>query len=134
MISLSLHQIIYFKRNTGNVIFQNSLGNHLTSSTIRETIKEYCKADGVDYKGTHGFRHTHTVLMIELGVSFKYDSARLGYKTIKTTADIYLDITEKIEEDELQKFAFFTITKFKSVHVWHDMFLRDIDESENPLI
>jgi integrase len=63
---------------------------------------------GVDYKGTHGFRHTHAVLLLESGASLKYVSNHLGHKTIKTTADTYLDITEKIEEDELQKFASYT--------------------------
>lgn len=33
--------------------------------------------------------------------------AKFG-KIMKTTADTYLDITEKIEEDELQKFASYT--------------------------
>jgi integrase len=47
----------------------------------------------------------HAVLLLESGASLKYVSNRLGHKTIKTTADTYLDITEKIEEDELQKFA-----------------------------
>ncbi|WP_253073870.1 hypothetical protein [Sutcliffiella rhizosphaerae] len=41
----------------------------------------------------------------------KFVSKRLGHKTIKTTADTYLDITEKIEEDELKKFASYTAKK-----------------------
>ncbi|MCR6596177.1 tyrosine-type recombinase/integrase [Bacillus halotolerans] len=69
-------------------------------------MQDYCKKVGVEYKGTHEFRHT--VLLLESGVSLKYVSNRLGHKTIKTTADTYLDITEKIEEDELQKFASYT--------------------------
>jgi integrase len=71
-------------------------------------MQDYCKKAGVEYKGTHGFRHTHEVLLLESGASLKYVSIRLGYKTIKTTADTYLDITEKIEEDELRKFASYT--------------------------
>ncbi|MED4174353.1 tyrosine-type recombinase/integrase [Halalkalibacterium halodurans] len=58
---------------------------------------KYCKKAGVEYKGTHGFRHTHAVLLLESGASIKFVSKRLGHKTIKTTADTYLDITEKIE-------------------------------------
>jgi len=53
----------------------------------------------------------HTVLLLESGTSIKFVSNRLGHKTIKTTADTYLDITEKIEEDELKKFAFYTKNK-----------------------
>lgn len=90
------------------IIFQNYNGHYLTPSIIRETIRDYCKKAGVEYKGTHVFRHTHAVLLLESGASLKYVSNRLGHKTIKTTADTYLDITEKIEEDELQKFASYT--------------------------
>ena len=97
-----------FRKNEDSIIFQNFNGHYLTPSTIRETMQDYCKKAGVDYKGTHGFRHTHAVLLLESGASLKYVSNRLGHKTIKTTADTYLDVTEKIEEDELKKFASYT--------------------------
>lgn len=100
-----------FVRNEDGIIFQNFYGNYLTPSTVRETIQKYCKNAGVDYKGTHGFRHTHAILLLESGASIKFVSNRLGHKTIKTTADTYLDITEKIEEDELKKFASYTSKK-----------------------
>lgn len=100
-----------FRKNKDGIIFQNYLGNYLTPSTVRESIQEYCKKAGVEYKGTHGFRHTHAVLLLESGASIKFVSKRLGHKTIKTTADTYLDITEKIEEDELKKFASYTKRK-----------------------
>ncbi|MGG3468970.1 tyrosine-type recombinase/integrase [Neobacillus pocheonensis] len=94
-----------FGKNEDSIIFQNYHGHYLTPSIVREMIQKYCKKAGVEYKGTHVFRHTHAVLLLESGASLKYVSNRLGHKTIKTTADTYLDITEKIEEDELQKFA-----------------------------
>ncbi|MGK9390672.1 tyrosine-type recombinase/integrase [Bacillus sp. RK1064] len=97
-----------FRKNEDSIIFQNFNGHYLTPSTIRETMQDYCKKAGVDYKGIHGFRHTHAVLLIESGANLKYVSNRLGHKTIKTTADTYVDVTEKIEEDELQKFASYT--------------------------
>lgn len=109
-----------FRKNEDEIIFQNYLGNYLTPSTVRETIQDYCKKAGVDYKGTHGFRHTHAVLLLESGASIKFVSSRLGHKTIKTTADTYLDITEKIEEDELNKFASYTSRKFKSAQNRHE--------------
>lgn len=100
-----------FRKNNDGIIFQNYHGNYLTPSTVRESIQEYCKKSGVDYKGTHGFRHTHAILLLESGASIKFVSQRLGHKSIKTTADTYLDITEKIEEDELKKFASYTAKK-----------------------
>lgn len=97
-----------FYRNESGAIFHNYLGNYLTPSTVREMIRKYCKMAGVEYKGTHVFRHTHAVLLLEAGASIKFVSQRLGHKTIKTTADTYLDVTEKIEEDELKKFSSYT--------------------------
>jgi integrase len=71
----------------------------------------------VYYKGTHGFRHTHAVLLLESGVSLVFASKRLGHKTIKTTADTYLDITKKIEEDEPKKFASYTKRKILNYYI-----------------
>lgn len=100
-----------FRQNKDQIIFQNYLGNYLTPSTVRDSIKDYCSKAGVEYKGTHGFRHTHAVLLLESGASLVFVSKRLGHKSIKTTADTYLSITQKIEEDELKKFASYTQRK-----------------------
>ncbi|TQR99096.1 tyrosine-type recombinase/integrase [Paenibacillus ottowii] len=70
--------------------------------------------------GTHAFRHTHAVLLLESGATIKFVSKRLGHKTIKTTAVTYLDITEKIKEDELKKFASYTKRKSESAQNRHD--------------
>lgn len=111
---------VSFHQNNDGIIFQNFLGNYLTPSTVRDSIRGYCIKAGVDYKGTHGFRHTHAVLLLESGASIKFVSNRLGHKTIKTTADTYLDITEKIEEDELKKFASYTSRKKQSAQNRHE--------------
>lgn len=100
-----------FKRSEDNIIFQNYLGNYLTPSTVRDSIRDYCKKAGVEYKGTHGFRHTHAVQLLEAGANIKYVADRLGHKTIKTTADTYLHITKRIEEDELKKLTAYTKRK-----------------------
>ncbi|WP_411342610.1 tyrosine-type recombinase/integrase [Paenibacillus sp. WLX1005] len=96
---------IVLNPNEDNLIFQNGWGQYLMPSVVREAFESYCKQAGVAYKGTHGFRHTHAVLLLESGASLLYVSRRLGHRTIKTTADTYLSITKKIEENELQKFA-----------------------------
>lgn len=100
-----------FQQNPDHIIFQNYLGNYLTPSTVRDSIEDYCAKAGIAYKGTHCFRHTHAVLLLESGASLVFVSKRLGHKTIKTTADTYLSITYKIEEDELKKFASHTQRK-----------------------
>ncbi|GGF73321.1 site-specific integrase [Paenibacillus albidus] len=109
-----------FHQNKDGIIFQNYLGNYLTPSTVRESIENYCIKAEVEYKGTHGFRHTHAILLLESGASLLFVSKRLGHKTIKTTADTYLSITQKIEEDELLKFASYTKRETESAQNRHD--------------
>lgn len=94
-----------FKRNKDMIIFQTYNGNYMTPSTVRETLVGHCLNAGVEYKGTHAFRHTHAVLALEAGADLIYISRRLGHGSIKTTADTYLDITPQYESNELNKIA-----------------------------
>lgn len=49
----------------------------------------------------HVLRHTHAVHLLESGVNIKYVSERLGHASMKVTADTYLHVTKKIEDDAL---------------------------------
>lgn len=60
-----LFEIVFQGKNEEGIIFQNYNGHYLTTSIIRNTMQEYCKKVGVDYKGTHCFKNTHAVLMLE---------------------------------------------------------------------
>ncbi|OIK12158.1 tyrosine-type recombinase/integrase [Bacillus sp. MUM 13] len=84
-----------FRKNADCLTFQDYKGHYLTPSIIRETIQSYYKKAGAEYKGTHVFRHTHAVLLLESGASLKYVSNRLGNKSIKTTVDTYLKKLKK---------------------------------------
>lgn len=101
----------HIPKNVDDIIFQNYLGDYLDTKAVRTSFQRYCKRANVEYKGTHVFRHTHAVLLLEAEASIKFVSQRLGHKTIKTTADTYLDITDKIEDDELKKFTNYTSKK-----------------------
>lgn len=92
-----------FKRNKDMIIFQTYNVNYMTPSTVRETLMGYCLNAGVEYKGTHGFRHTHAVLSLEAGADLLYISRRFGHASIKTTVDTYLDFTPQYESGELKK-------------------------------
>ncbi|KGR87557.1 tyrosine-type recombinase/integrase [Lysinibacillus odysseyi] len=101
----------HIPKNKDDIIFQNYLGDYLDTRAVRKSFERYCKRIGLEYKGTHVFRHTHAVLLLEAGASIKYVSERLGHKSIKTTSDIYLAVTEKIDQDELNKFTAYTRDK-----------------------
>lgn len=55
----------------------------------------------------HVFRHTHTSLMAEAGVSLEQIQNRLGHSNDETTRAIYLHITKTRKKDAVDKFAAF---------------------------
>lgn len=53
----------------------------------------------------HDFRKTNASLLFESGASIKDVSHRLGHKSIKTTTDIYIKVTQIKQNDTAEKFA-----------------------------
>lgn len=83
------------------LIFHNWSGTYWRASVIREHFTYVCKRAELPLLSPHALRHSHAVHLLEAGASIKYVSARLGHNTTKTTADTYLHITKKIEQDAL---------------------------------
>lgn len=52
----------------------------------------------------HDFRDTHATRLIESGADIKAVSNRLGHRNIDTTYDIYVRVTEKMENETANKF------------------------------
>lgn len=52
----------------------------------------------------HDFRDTHATRLIEAGADIKAVSKRLGHSNIRTTYDIYVKVTTKMESDTVEKF------------------------------
>lgn len=52
----------------------------------------------------HDFRDTHATRLIEAGADIKAVSKRLGHSNIRTTYEIYVKVTTKIESDTVEKF------------------------------
>ena len=47
---------------------------------------------------THGFRHTHASLLVEMGASLKDIQYRLGHSDIQTTMNIYAHVSKSAKE------------------------------------
>lgn len=52
----------------------------------------------------HDFRDTHATRLIEAGANIKAVSKRLGHSNIRTTYEIYVKVTTKMESDTVEKF------------------------------
>ncbi|WP_338120677.1 tyrosine-type recombinase/integrase [Aneurinibacillus aneurinilyticus] len=69
--------------------------------SIFHVFKAVCKRANLPVLSPHALRHTHAVHLLEAGANIKYVSERLGHASVKVTADTYLHITKKIEDDAL---------------------------------
>lgn len=90
-----------YKATDKNIVFHQHDGRWLRTNVVREYFKEVCKRAGLPVLSPHSLRHTHAVHLIEAGVNIKYVSERLEHTSVKVTADTYLHITKKIEDDAL---------------------------------
>ena len=89
------------KGNKLPLLFHNWSGKHWRVNVVRDHFKVICRRAELPVLSPHALRHSHAVHLLEAGANLKYVSARLGHKSIKTTADTYLHITKKIEQDAL---------------------------------
>lgn len=96
---------LHYKTNPLNLIFPSQDGDYRRFTTMRGYFTGVCERAGVPLLSPHALRHTHAVHLLESGASLKYVSERLGHKSIKTTADTYLHITKKIEDDSLNMYS-----------------------------
>ncbi|MBB6450246.1 integrase [Geomicrobium halophilum] len=90
-----------YRRSKDNLIFYQHDGRWLRTNVVRDYFKEVCKRANLPVLSPHALRHTHAVHLLEAGVQIKYVSERLGHANMNVTADTYLHVTEKIEDDAL---------------------------------
>ncbi|UIO41652.1 tyrosine-type recombinase/integrase [Brevibacillus brevis] len=62
---------------------------------VRDYFKEICKRAELPVLSPNA------VHLLEAGANIKYVSERLGHASVKVTADTYLHVTKKIEDDAL---------------------------------
>lgn len=93
-----------YKSSADNLMFHQQDGRYLRINVTRDYFKEKCKLVGIDILSPHALRHSHAVHLLESGANIKYVSQRLGHASIKTTADTYLHITQKMEDDSISSY------------------------------
>ncbi|HEY2419887.1 MAG TPA: site-specific integrase [Neobacillus sp.] len=94
-----------YVKSEGNYMFHQQEGRWLRISVVREYFKEVCKRVELPVLSPHALRHSHAVHLLEAGANLKYVSERLGHASVKITADTYLHVTEKIEDDALMIYS-----------------------------
>jgi integrase len=94
-----------YKASEDNLMFHQHDGRWLRTNVVRDYFKEVCKRTKLPVLSPHALRHSHAVHLLEAGANIKYVSERLGHASVKVTADTYLHITDKIENDALELYS-----------------------------
>ncbi len=98
-VSLPEAQLVFVKEN----------GQFLGTDSPKYAFKVIHYELGINSR-FHDFRDTHATRLIEGGADIKAVSKRLGHSTIQTTYNIYVRVTEKMENDTVDKFEEYTNT------------------------
>ncbi|AFC28357.1 Tyrosine recombinase xerC [Paenibacillus mucilaginosus 3016] len=94
-------QYVNYKPAKDNIVFHQHDGRWLRTNVVRDYFKAVCKRANLPVLSPHALRHSHAVHLLEAGANIKYVSERLGHASVKITADTYLHVTKKIEDDAL---------------------------------
>ena len=85
------------------LVFIKENGQFLGTDTPKYAFKVIHYELGINSR-FHDFRDTHATRLIESGADIKAVSKRLGHSTIDTTYNIYVRVTEKMQNDTVEKF------------------------------
>jgi integrase len=96
--------------NNRGFIFTNYKGNPIYTNKINQKLKEAAEVLNINKNVTsHTLRHTNISFLSELGMELKTIMKRVGHSNPETTIKIYTHITEKMEQDMMDKLENFQI-------------------------
>lgn len=82
-----------------DLVFCRDDGNLLANTVITDRLNKLASMAGVPRLTPHELRHSGATLLLEMGEPLTVISRRLGHKSIATTADIYLRVSEQMQRD-----------------------------------
>lgn len=92
--------------NKNQLLFSTASKNGMyTLSKPRTILKKICDKYDFKFIPIHGFRHTHTSLLFESGITMEVVKDRLGHSDIQTTVNIYTHVTQKNKDKTATQFA-----------------------------
>lgn len=103
----------YFDRRSGKVMtlcmndlvfvnFRTGMPNK--NSSYDTHLYKLCDEAGIDHFCMHALRHTYATRAIEYGMQPKVLQKLLGHKSLKTTMDRYVHVTEDSMDDAIRNF------------------------------
>jgi integrase len=88
--------------NADTLLFERG-GEPWIPNTFTTYFWRGLRAAGLPHCRLHDLRHSFASLALEAGVDLKTVSSALGHSTIKTTADVYAHVSEKMKREAAAK-------------------------------
>ncbi|MDF2065109.1 site-specific integrase [Bacillus sp. Cr_A10] len=86
------------------LVFSNEANEFLQPTKTRKWLEHVLTKYNLPKITTHGFRHTHTSLLFEVGgISIKQIQDRLGHSDVQTTLNIYAHVSENAKDEAINK-------------------------------
>lgn len=89
--------------NLRNLVFPSMRYTIRTQANLREMWMGLCQKIGIPYKGLHALRHTWATRALEGGIDPKTVSVMLGHKNVITTMNIYQDVLQAHQQNNIVK-------------------------------
>jgi Site-specific recombinase XerD len=89
------------------IVFSNKNNKYTSYTGVTYVKNQLASKNGLKRIKIHGFRHTHCSLLFEANTSIKEVQKRLGHKGVATTMNVYTHLTDKQQEQTMQKFVDF---------------------------
>ena len=86
-------------KNYKNLVFPNSLYNHMSEVSLRRRFQKVCAILDMDYYGLHALRHTWATRCLEKNVPIKTVSEMLGHEDVLVTMNIYQSVLPNQQEE-----------------------------------
>lgn len=97
------------RHKSSELIFKNAEGGMVTNSGVTRMWKKYKKDTGLDIT-PHQLRHAYATILYDAGVDVKAAQTFLGHADIKTTMDIYTELSEANQVSSSDKIDRFLTT------------------------
>jgi len=79
-------------------VFTTAVGTALDARNVTHELQAALASAGLPRQRFHDLRHAHATLRLEAGDDLFAVSRSLGHATIKTTADVYSHVTDRMQE------------------------------------
>ena len=89
-----------------NLVFSNPFGDFIHRNSVGTRLNKIKKGTDYEYITVHFLRHVNATLLLMNNIDIKVVSAHLGHNDISTTADIYADVLNSMNQKVAQLIDF----------------------------